>query len=285
MKSKKLFRLVLIASISSLVLFSCRRDKKEEEQPSPIDNETQSASNNALAEGIYNDVHNMSDQAVNDGNLTTYKIAGSLEDMALTCVDTIIRDTVSSPRRTIIDFGTDNTICQDGKVRKGKIIISHTGRYRDSATVITTTFDEFFVNNNKVMGTKTVTNKGRNSLGQPTYTINVNGSILLANGTGTLTWSSARTRVWTQGYNTLFWNDDVYSITGSASGTTAAGKSFDMQITTALIKQIGCRHFVSGKFDFTPQTKPTRTIDYGSGTCDNNATVTINGTTYPITLN
>lgn len=48
---------------------------------------------------------------------------------------------------------------------------------------------------------------------------------------------------------------------------------------------LGCRrHFVQGTFDLTPSNKPTRHIDFGSGTCDDIATVTINNHTYTIHL-
>jgi hypothetical protein len=47
----------------------------------------------------------------------------------------------------------------------------------------------------------------------------------------------------------------------------------------------GCRrHFTQGTLEHTPGGKATRYIDFGNGTCDDQATVTINGTTYTITL-
>jgi hypothetical protein len=48
---------------------------------------------------------------------------------------------------------------------------------------------------------------------------------------------------------------------------------------------LACRkHFVSGIFNHTPENKPTRTIDFGDGACDDIATVTVNGKTYTVTL-
>jgi hypothetical protein len=48
---------------------------------------------------------------------------------------------------------------------------------------------------------------------------------------------------------------------------------------------IGCRkHFTQGVLEHTPSGKAMRTIDYGNGACDDQATVTINGNTYTITL-
>ena len=83
------------------------------------------------------------------------------------------------------------------------------------------------------------------------------------------------------------WSDDVYSITGSASGTTSNGNTFSSVITSPVIRKmlIGCRrHFVQGKLEHTPGGKATRYIDFGNGACDDQATVIINGNTYTINL-
>ena len=118
------------------------------------------------------------------------------------------------------------------------------------------------------------------------FSINVNGSIIksAANGGGTITWTSTRQREWIGGESSPTWSDDVYLITGSASGTNAHGNTFTAQITIPLRREIGCHHFVSGRFDLTPTGKATRTIDFGNGACDDQATVTINGNVYNITL-
>jgi len=80
----------------------------------------------------------------------------------------------------------------------------------------------------------------------------------------------------------------MYAITGSASGTKASGASFTVNITEALIRNMSSslcrRHFTQGKVELTPSGKATRFIDYGTGACDDQATVTINGNVYNITL-
>jgi hypothetical protein len=76
----------------------------------------------------------------------------------------------------------------------------------------------------------------------------------------------------------------VYLITGSANGTSAGGTSYTAVIGQALRKELSCRHIVSGIISITPGDKPTRTINYGDGTCDDKATVTINGNVFNITL-
>ena len=280
MKTKNTFKYFMVVAAMGMIFTSCRKNKDEEK-----DTDTSSASDNALAEGTYNDVNNIADEA-STGSLSSYFITNiSEEKSALSTCAVITNDTTVSPRILTIDFGATNCLCGDGRNRKGKINVSYTGRYRDSASTHTITFTNYYVNDNQILGTKTVTNNGHNSSGNLSYSIVVNGQIIKASGGGTIIWTSTRTREWIAGELTPSWSDDVYLITGTANGTNAAGVSFTMAITSALRKEMGCRNIVSGSLTLTPSGKPTRYVDFGTGACDNQATVTINGNVYNITLN
>ena len=106
----------------------------------------------------------------------------------------------------------------------------------------------------------------------------------MANGGGTITWTSARTREFIAGASTPTWTDDIYLITGTASGTSSKGNSFTAQTIDPIRKEMACYFIVSGSIEFIPSGKAVRVIDFGNGNCDNQATVTINGTVYNITL-
>jgi hypothetical protein len=185
-------------------------------------------------------------------------------------------DTLATPHSLTLDFGTVNCTGADGKARRGKIIVTWTGRYRQSGTVITHTFDNFYQNDNKIEGTKTVTNMGLNNAGHMYFTVVIsNAKITRANGK-IISWTSTRTREWIQGENTLSVADDIYSLTGSASGTDGNGNAFSVTITKALTIDFSCvYHLTSGTIDITPAGKATRTIDYGNGACDDDATLTV----------
>jgi len=280
MKTNRFFlRALVLVSASALVFCGC---KKNEE-----DNDTSVAGDNAFAESTFNDVVNISDEAGRSGSLSNYRL-GDQEGILTSCATITFDSTNTTDQDTIhINFGSTNCTGNDGRQRRGEIIVYYSGHYRDSASVHTITFNNYFVNDNQVLGTKTVTNLGHNSAGHLVYDISVNGSIVLANNGGTVTWNSQRQREWTQGESTLLWSDDMYSITGSASGTGANGHNFTVNITSPLIRNmsIGCRrHFVQGTFDLTPDNKPVRTVDFGTGTCDDLATVTINNHVYTIHL-
>ncbi|HOY50016.1 MAG TPA: hypothetical protein PK281_11515 [Flavobacteriales bacterium] len=271
-----------LAAATLLISFSsCRKD-------SDNDSDTNASKNESVAERYFNELNDISDQAAKTGDLSSFKLAAD-EGVLLSNCATITFDTsgtvsATNPDTIIIDFGT-SCLGNDLKTRSGKIIISTTGRYRDQGTVITITPLNYFVNNNQILGTRTVTNTGNNAQGQPTYTVQVDGSIVLANNGGTITWTASRVRTWTEGFNTpLLFSDDVFSVTGSSNGTKVSGDTWTSQITSPLVHKRSCHQTVSGTLVVTPSNRPQRTVDFGSGDCDNQVTVTINGNTYTINI-
>jgi hypothetical protein len=281
MKSTQIsIRISMLLAITILVNISACRKKED------LDNDTSSTKNESIAERYFNELQDLSDQAAKTGDLSTFKLSSNegmlLSNCAVVTFDTLGTVSASNPDTIIIDFGT-SCLCNDNKTRSGKIIISSTGRYRNEGSVITITPDNYFVNNNQILGTRIVTNTGNNSMGQPTFSVQVNGTIILANNEGTITWNASRTRTWIEGYNTLVFVDDEYSISGSGSGTKVNGQTWTSLITTPLVHKRSCHQIVSGVLQVTPSNKPIRTIDFGQGNCDNTLTVLINGNTYTIT--
>ncbi len=282
MKTKQLtFGLALVALVSSSFFTSCRKQENNEEN----DKDTAAASDQSLASSTVNDMTSISDEAGKTYSVSSFKTTES--NAILSSCATITFDTLAAAKTITVNFGATNCQGNDGRNRRGALVISFTGKYRDSLTVITVTPQNYFVDDNQVMGSKTITNKGHNAAHHLVYEINANIQIIKAAAAGSISWQCTRQREWVTGESTYAWSDDIYSITGSASGTTANGNTFASNITSPLIRNmaIGCRrHFTQGVLEHTPGGKATRYIDYGNGSCDNQATVTINGNVYPITL-
>lgn len=264
-------------TVATLVVFtfvfisSCVRER---------DTDTEITSDHSLGEFVYNDAASIADDAstqVTGGTLSNYKTTSA-------CA-TVTHDVGSTPKKITIDFGSTNCMCSDGRYRRGKIICEYVGSYRDSNSTHTISFDNYYVNDNKILGTKKVTNMGHNALNQLYYNVEVNGTIEKASSGGTITFISNRVRTWVAGESTLVWSDDIYEITGSGSGKNANGINYTMNIVEPLVKEVyGCPYITKGKIEIQPQGKALRKLDFGSGTCDNDATVTINSKTYNIKL-
>jgi hypothetical protein len=271
---KKIFFSSLLGSTILLffMLNSCRKDSKDISESLGNDY--------GLAEQTFNDVNQISDEAY-VGSLNSFK-TGESSNVFSTC-DTIIVDTIA--RIITVDFGATNCMCADGKNRRGKIVIYYTGRYKEAGSVHTITFDNYFVNDNKVEGTKTVTNMGMNTSGNYYYTISIVGSIIKADGSGTISWNSSRVRTWIAGYSTSTRGDDKYSITGNAAGTTANGDAFTANISDALTIDLSCTHKITaGSIIFNKIGGIDRTINFGSGVCDNTFTISAAGRTRTLTF-
>jgi hypothetical protein len=261
-------------------LGSCKKKYDNSEAPA----------NNAIVENAFDEMTNMSDQAIK-GNLVYYKLDkvnyfyGSKEQAQFEktpCAVNITIDTVSSPKTVTIDWGSSNCDCNDGKQRRGKIVTTFTGSYFNTGTVITHTPVDYYVNNNKIEGTKTVTNMGYNTNNQLYYNVSINGTVTKSTGE-IITYTSTRVRTFTAGFTTPlnFW-DDEYDITGTANATVVNGDSWEAHTTSALHIKVGCGYITKGTLEITPAGKPVRVIDYGTGACDATFTVTVNGNTYTI---
>lgn len=192
-------------------------------------------------------------------------------------------DTISSPKKMTIDYGTVNFLCEDGNLRRGKILVSWTGAYRQVGTVIQISFDSFYQNDNSIQGSKQVENLGLNADNQLVYS--VSSSISITNTSNqTYSWTTQRTRKWIAGILTKNRFDDVYLISGQSNGTNRNGKSFSTRTISDLKVDNSCNwRVVSGTLEINLEGRETRTIDYGNGSCDATFTVTVGDRTYTVT--
>jgi len=259
---------ILALGILTVLFYSCEKIEEIES--------TQCTQDHLTAEQIFNDAGRMVENGFTDNGQNKGCASYSLLNADTTNIDTLI-----------IDFGATNTLCE-GKLRNGKIIVTYTGKYRDSLSVITTSFDNYHVDYNLVQGERIITNQGRNNKGNMWFTIEVNNASINTTN-GTINWESSRVREWVSGQNTYFnISDDRYMITGNASGNSVNGNAFTMEITDSLEVDLGCLPtciIKSGKAKVYPNGYADRIINYGDSICDCNFDVTINGITYPIVVN
>ncbi len=294
--TKKFVNMATASLVCCGLLFtSCK--KKEVE-----DNDVGGAGAHALGETYSNDITNIGTQA-SYNNISTYKL-GEPDQIYTSCA-TIKFDSLNNTDvdTMSVDFGTTGCTGGDGRTRKGLLMFTYTAgkHYRDSACVInvTTPGNTYYVNSDQVIvNSKTITNMGH-SLSNGYLTWNVSSNMQVNRGDGSvISWSASKTKVLTAGEKPnnlpIDWLHAKVAIYGSANGTyTKQGspaESFNVSVQQAkwLVRDFTCsgarRFFVQGELEFTPGSKPTRYVNFGSGNCDNTATVTINGNVYNITL-
>lgn len=275
--------LTLIPVLAVALLAGCKKEN--------LDTDTYIALDNAIADGSFQDIMNVvSQQAAATGFEGFAGITANgkvLED----CPTTTFSEPFGTfPNTMTIDFGTSCTAGYLGLERSGKVIATFTGPYVNAGTVITITTDNYYVNGNKVEGTKTITNLGSNDAGFMEFHIVVaDGMITLETGE-TITWTSSRTREWIGGFGTPEIEDDVYSLTdgpgadNAIEGINRSGTPFTAHIAEPLVRALNCQWIRSGVLEVTPEGMLTRAIDFGEGDCDNSATLTIGEFETEITL-
>ena len=175
----------------------------------------------------------------------------------------------------------------NGAILRGIIRVSGVLPYSTSNYVITYTFDGFRYNDFLVQGNRTITR----SLGTSTYQVNTHPicvmdmNMTFTNSRGIFTRVGSRTRECVEGYTTAIWTDNVYVITGNWTTTFPNGNVHSNAIsnTTPLRVRLNCDYrVVSGVVNIT-RPNHTAVLDYGAGTCDNLATISIDGGT-PVTI-
>ncbi|MFO0494691.1 MAG: hypothetical protein ACK50Y_04100 [Flavobacteriia bacterium] len=274
--------LFTLSSALILLIIACGKNKYDNSSAPKL---------NAMVENYFSEFSNMTDQAIT-GNMVFYKVGEvistniadgkPIEFIKTDCNVLITIDTAGTNKTITIDWGTSNCTCNDGKSRRGKLVSTFTGSYFAQGTVITHTPVDYYVNDNKVEGTKTVTNMGLNSSGQIYYNVEVDGIVTMSTGE-VINYTSSRVRTFTNGHTTPnIFLDDEYAITLTSNATVSNGDSYEAHTTEALKVKVGCGYIKSGVLSITPSGKPERVIDYGDGTCDATFTITINGNTYVI---
>ena len=100
-----------------------------------------------------------------------------------------------------------------------------------------------------------------------------------------ISWNSSRIYEWISGDITDDISDDKFEISGTSNGRTSNGNEFDAEIVDNLLYSMNCNWISQGSIDMDLGTSLSpRIVDYGSGTCDENATVSYKNTTYELEM-
>lgn len=259
-------KLLFMTALAVGVVFSSCED-----QTDPLDLTTLlDAESEASLEASYDDVDEIVDAGMDVLNYTPSDRLVWYE--IIECAE-VTKDTAS--RTVTIDYG--DGCYAAGRTLKGKVIIEYSNqRFVPGATRKATLVD-FYVDDTKVEGVRTLTNTSESTEANPQFTVTLEGGKVTFADATFATRTATKTRTWVRAANPL---NDQWVVTGSASGLRRDGTSYAMEITEQLVHKRSCRRDVwipaQGIKEVSWEGN-TAVMDYGDGTCDNVVTITING--------
>jgi len=286
---KKNITLSFVLAFSSLFLLnSCTKEDNE------VDNETQSAVDNAVCEQQFMAITPVvNEKGINEAGIKkvaascgTWTILGAISgtNTANVATDTIVDANgfyQNGPVTFEIDYGT-TTGClafDSLSTKYGKIRITTAKRWTAYNNPVTIDLLNYKINTIDYSAQIIITR-----LDSVTVTTQINNGHC-TNGTWNIDYTGTKTIKQIAGFSTKNNEaDDVISIIGNSSGKNRDGRNFTTNITSALIKKSTCKWMSSGTVDVTPDGFKTRTVDFGSGSCDDDATYTVNGQTISFKL-
>ncbi len=268
--------LLPVAAISALCLFAaCSKEKKETDNPE-IETTFRLGQDQAISESIADDANLLFFETAASEGLTGSRMDPSSQtNNLLSCASVTVSPGDAFPKTIAIDFGTGCTSI-DGIHRKGKINVVLSDSVLKTGATAVMTFEGYHVQNYKVEGSITWTNTSTQNGFSWTRVIE-NGKVTTPNGNYYWLHEGTKNVVQAAGSNTpLNLLDDVYSITGDHTVTNPDGKIRTATITEALEKKVICQHVSKGKIKLQGPGHYA-IIDYGDGSCDNVATISIDG--------
>ena len=225
------------------------------------------------ADATYEEIDDMVEYSILEVNS-----AGRSEnerDESLRCAE-ISHDEVNKIIEVLFDGSCEGP---RGNVKSGKIIITYNEKRYVPGAFRQVTFEDFYFNDVQVEGTRTITNVSETSESAPAFNITLeNARLTFSDGTS-ISRSASHTRTWLRAENPV---NDIVTITGEANGIRRDGTAYNSEITSPVTFKRACtdegtaRIPVSGVKEISWDGN-TLIVDFGDGTCDDEATFTYNG--------
>ena len=176
-----------------------------------------------------------------------------------------------------IDYGT-GVEGPGGRIRRGMIIITYSELRWTPGAFRQVTFENFSVDNVAVEGVRRLENTSASTDASPEFTVTLAGGKLTFTDSTTITREVNKVRSWLRAANPR--NDEV-EVSGNANGSRRDGSTYNVEILEPIVYKRDCRRArvfvpVSGVKQIT-SGENVAVLDYGDGSCDNLATLTING--------
>jgi len=283
-------RITIIFTLALIITFTACNKKDSSTDPEFA------AEDHTNSNAGSDDVIAVSENSMSKGDNSMGRLSQSRENANIT--DDVYKATITitpkaSPSDTgkiVIDFGSAGIKGIDGRTRTGKINIKFTGPYHVAGKVQIITLENYTVDGRKIEGKKVLSHVILNNTDITTVIV-TGGKLTYSDGTFT-TWAGTKTRIWDPKGTLLDFSDDVVTVSGNINGISRNNISYSAVIdpiisplvyTYTCFIQVGLVP-VSGKITITPGNALPRIIDFGSGTCDRNATFNVGSKSIPFTI-
>ena len=276
---KRIYALgILSALFFFMAIYSCSKSDNNNNPAVTDEGRTvELTSAKVNTDALYDDVSMEVLQINTESGLTSQPAS---VDQACASVSISPTDPSVWPKTVTVDYGTTGCSGVNGYVRKGKIIYTLNKKLMNTGAVLNVSFDNYTVNGYKLEGTYTITNLGSAN--------GLNVNVQLANGKVTYPdgkfYTKTTNTTWVQsaGQATLTILDDEYDVTGNGT-VSSSGNTLTAASKTSLHRTVVCTNTVSGILDLT-YNNIAGTLDFGTGTCDKVAVLTVAGKQYTVNL-
>lgn len=194
----------------------------------------------------------------------------------------------TSTQTITLDFGTSPCIGADGKSRSGILQIVYGGNFKNPDKYRQLIFKNFKSDTIVLNGYFTYDPIEKNGTGNVTISVKADSINLAFDNGNTFSFDMDRTWTWTEGMASSDPTDDVYEVTGTTTGLNFRDNDFSMDITQPLVYKTTCwsssiYYAAQGSLE-AKENRKTFVVDYGSGVCDKEITVTVGNQTDVVLL-
>ncbi len=266
---------VLILTAAIIHLNSCQKETViKNVDPVKI------TSQNEFVDNTYLEVQGIALAAIGSSD---FSFKNESADALLGCA-VITRDTTTSPKTILVEFSSG--CVYNNKVYTGSIFITYNNNnMRLPGSEAKIEFNSVTVDGNAILGSVKIKNYGTNANGNLYGDIDVISNVTFTGNAGSINgvFHYEVERFANDPNNNT---DDQYVINGSGSGVDADGHAISRVVVQDLVRRAmpDCIHFVSGQMRTEIDNQPEQLLDYGNGTCDNTATLTVLGNSQQIIL-
>jgi len=269
------YTLISIFTIS-ILFTACKKE---------VDDDTQSSVDNSICENTFSRIVPSAHRIAIGESGTKEHIKQLKVNGNVTCATVTLDDTTKThwPKTVTVDYGNGCVDLSDGKLKSGKLLLEFDQYWDNQGATMTLSTSDYKEDGMLIKGKVVATNNGATGTANLISVDIADASCTTSNWE--ILYESTRDYKFTDVNNTpndLL--DDIVELDGNANGTNRKGENYTVEVLETIIKDPSCEFIGKGVMQITPEGKAPRTVDFGDGTCDNKATITINGNTFEFKL-